>query len=217
MSTKGEEFTLIIIGGGGVGKTCITCRLTGDKYDENYNPTIEETYVKQMTVNDQSISLTIVDTAGQEEYAVLRDQYWRTGDGFLFVFDVTNHSSFEALNGFYDSIVKAKEIEPLPIVLCANKCDLDRSEWKVSEEQMTQLSKTYSWAHFSTSAKNMINVQESLDEVVKRMIKFRRVLESGGADGTPEEEGNDAANGDGSDGKKKNMKGLFKSLFRRKK
>lgn len=162
---------------------------------------------------------------------MLRDQYWRTGDGFLFVFDLTNQNSFDILNQFYDAVVKAKEMEPLPIVLCGNKCDIDREQWKVSSQQMDDLAKQHSWAQFETSAKNELNVSEALEEVVRRMIKFRTFLNSGGAngggvggdgadlgaDGHLELNDGEGGGGGSGDGKKKNMKTLLKSLFKRKK
>lgn len=39
--------------------------------------------------------LDILDTAGQEEYSAMRDQYMRTGEGFLLVFAVNSAKSFE--------------------------------------------------------------------------------------------------------------------------
>ena len=41
------------------------------------------------------VLLDILDTAGQEEYRAMRDQYMRTGEGFLIVFAVNNAKSFE--------------------------------------------------------------------------------------------------------------------------
>jgi GTPase KRas protein len=202
-----QEYTVIVIGGGGVGKTCITVQLTEGRYEENYNPTIEETYTKEISIDNQTIKLNIIDTAGQEEYAVLRDNYWRTGDGFLLVYDLTNRGSFDALPGFYDAIVKAKEIQPLPIVLCSNKCDLPKGDWKTRDDEILKITKENSWGHFYTSAKTCANVREAFDELVRRIIKFHKAMQEGG-DGTAEET-------DSNDKKKKG--GFLKGLFGRKK
>ena len=47
-----------------------------------YDPTIEDSYRKQVTIDDETCLLDILDTAGQEEYSAMRDQYMRTGQGF---------------------------------------------------------------------------------------------------------------------------------------
>ncbi len=52
-------------------------------FDVCADPTIEDSYRKQVTIDDETCLLDILDTAGQEEYSAMRDQYMRTGEGFL--------------------------------------------------------------------------------------------------------------------------------------
>jgi GTPase KRas protein len=53
-----------------------------------------QSYQKRVTVDAEMATLDILDTAGQDEYSAMRDQYMRTGEGFLLVFDLTNRSTF---------------------------------------------------------------------------------------------------------------------------
>lgn len=46
-------------------------------------------------IDGETCLLDILDTAGQEEYSAMRDQYMRTGEGFLLVFAVNSAKSFE--------------------------------------------------------------------------------------------------------------------------
>lgn len=48
-----------------------------------------------MVIDGETCLLDILDTAGQEEYSAMRDQYMRTGEGFLLVFAVNSAKSFE--------------------------------------------------------------------------------------------------------------------------
>lgn len=48
-----------------------------------------------MVIDGETCLLDILDTAGQEEYSAMRDQYMRTGEGFLCVFAINNTKSFE--------------------------------------------------------------------------------------------------------------------------
>lgn len=51
----------------------------------------------------------VLDTAGQEEFSAMREQYMRTGDGFLIVFSVTDKASFEHVDRFHQLILRVKD------------------------------------------------------------------------------------------------------------
>lgn len=55
----------------------------------------QDSYRKQVVIDGETCLLDILDTAGQEEYSAMRDQYMRTGEGFLCVFAINNTKSFE--------------------------------------------------------------------------------------------------------------------------
>ena len=57
----------------------------------------------------------------QEEYSAMRDQYMRTGQGFLIVYSVTSPSSFHEVSQFRDQILRVKDAGSAPIVIVANK------------------------------------------------------------------------------------------------
>ena len=48
---------------------------------------------KQTMVDSVVFMLDILDTAGQEEFESLRDQWIMGGDGFVIVFDITSKES----------------------------------------------------------------------------------------------------------------------------
>ena len=55
-------------------------------------------------VDGETCLLDILDTAGQEEYSAMRDQYMRTGEGFLCVFAVNNSKSFEDIKQYREQV-----------------------------------------------------------------------------------------------------------------
>ena len=59
--------------------------------------------------------LDILDTAGQEEYSAMRDQYMRTGEGFLLVFAVNNAKSFEDISTYREQIKRVKDAEEVGV------------------------------------------------------------------------------------------------------
>ena len=69
-----NNFKIVILGSGGVGKSALTIRLITDNFLEEYDPTIEDSYQKTLVVDGESTQINILDTAGQEEYSSMQDQ-----------------------------------------------------------------------------------------------------------------------------------------------
>lgn len=53
--------------------------------------------------------IVVLDTAGQEEFSAMREQYMRKGDGFLLVFSVTDLHSFQNIQNFHTQILRVKD------------------------------------------------------------------------------------------------------------
>lgn len=68
---------------------------------------------------------TVLDTAGQEEFSAMREQYMRSGEGFLLVFSVTDRNSFDELPRFHKQILRVKDRDEFPMLMVANKADLE--------------------------------------------------------------------------------------------
>ncbi|CAD5235346.1 unnamed protein product [Bursaphelenchus xylophilus] len=69
--------------------------------------------------------LEVLDTAGQDEFAAMREHNVRSGDGFLLVFSLTNRDSFEYLKRLlYHYIDRVKDRDFFPMIVAENKCDL---------------------------------------------------------------------------------------------
>jgi len=164
------EYKLVIVGGGGVGKSALTIQLIQNHFIDEYDPTIEDSYRKQVTIDAETCLLDILDTAGQEEYSAMRDQYMRTGQGFLMVYAITSRSSFEELVGFKDQILRVKEADHVPMVVVGNKSDLE-SERQVSSQEGQDLARNFGSPFFETSAKTRVNVEESFYNLVREIRK----------------------------------------------
>ena len=55
----------------------------------------------------------------------MRDLYMKSGQGFLLVFSITSPSSLAELEGLRHEIIRIKDDETVPIVICGNKADLE--------------------------------------------------------------------------------------------
>jgi small GTP-binding protein len=84
-----------------------------------------DSYRKQCVIDDELALLDVLDTAGQEEYSAMREQYMRTGEGFLLVYSITSRQSFEEITTFQQQILRVKDKDYFPMVVVGNKCDLE--------------------------------------------------------------------------------------------
>ena len=169
-------YKLVILGGGAVGKSAITVQLVSGHFVQIYDPTIEDSYRTSISVDGQMISLDILDTAGQEEYSALRDQYMRSGDGYVIVYSITSTGTFLEANGFREQLYRVLDkdlTEDVPIVLCGNKCDLE-SERQIQKLEAEKLAEEWRVLFFETSAKNRINITESFTALIKRIQQLKR-------------------------------------------
>ncbi|RLW10093.1 hypothetical protein DV515_00002490 [Chloebia gouldiae] len=108
----------------------------------DYDPTIEDSYTKQCVIDERAARLDILDTAGQEEFGAMREQYMRTGEGFLLVFSVTDRGSFEEIYKFQRQILRVKDRDEFPMILVGNKADLDHQRQVIHLLLVTLTKKT---------------------------------------------------------------------------
>ncbi|CAP67384.1 uncharacterized protein PODANS_1_23850 [Podospora anserina S mat+] len=178
-----REYKLVVVGGGGVGKSCLTIQLIQSHFVDEYDPTIEDSYRKQCIVDDEVALLDVLDTAGQEEYSAMREQYMRTGEGFLLVYSITSRESFEEIRTFQQQILRVKDKDIFPMVVVGNKVDL-ASERKVPQEEGEALAREFRCKFLETSAKTNTNVEQAFYEVVRAIRRYNREMQGGTASGS---------------------------------
>ena len=123
MSEKAVRRKLVIIGDGACGKTSLLYVFTLGKFPEQYHPTVFENYVTDCRVDGIKVSLTLWDTAGQEEYERLRPFSYSKADIILIGFAVDNFESLiNARTKWADEVLRY--CPDAPIVLVGLKKDL---------------------------------------------------------------------------------------------
>jgi len=170
MSSK--SYKIVVVGSGGVGKSCFTIQLISGTFVETYDPTLEDSYRKQMTVEDEEAVLNIYDTAGQEDFSAVRDQYIRIGEGFICMYSITNDASFQEVTQLHEKLVDITEEDDHPVVLVGNKCDLEEDR-QVSKEAAKALADKFKWTWIEASAKTKTNVTETFQEIVRSIRRYR--------------------------------------------
>merc|ERR1712243_10520 len=166
---------VIMVGSGGVGKSALTLQFMYDEFVEDYEPTKADSYRKKVVLDGEEVQIDILDTAGQEDYAAIRDNYFRSGEGFLCVFSITEEDSFQATQEFREQILRVKSDSNIPFILVGNKADLSGSR---QVQLATANSKATEWQvpYVETSAKTRENVDKVFYDLM-REIRSRKVSE----------------------------------------
>ncbi|VDK42430.1 unnamed protein product [Cylicostephanus goldi] len=86
-----------------------------------YDPTIEDQYIQHCEVDGNWVIMDVLDTAGQEEFSAMREQYMRNGRGFLLVYSVTERKSLDEAVKLYRQVLRVKDRTEYPVLLVANK------------------------------------------------------------------------------------------------
>jgi len=163
-----REYKLVVLGSGGVGKSALTVQFVQSIFVEKYDPTIEDSYRKQVEVDGQQCMLEILDTAGTEQFTAMRDLYMKNGQGFILVYSITSTSTFNDLTDLREQILRVKDTDKVPMVLVGNKCDLE-DDRAVGKEQGSGLASQWGVTFLETSARKKINVDEVFFDLVRQI------------------------------------------------
>eukprot|EP01117_Protostelium_nocturnum_P015936 TRINITY_DN620_c0_g1_i1.p1 TRINITY_DN620_c0_g1~~TRINITY_DN620_c0_g1_i1.p1 ORF type:complete len:197 (-),score=70.27 TRINITY_DN620_c0_g1_i1:200-790(-) len=166
------EWKIVVLGGGGVGKSAFTIQYIHNKFVDRYDPTIEDLYRKLVEFDGKQYMVEVLDTAGQETFMSMRDLYLRSGNAFLLMYAITSNNSFSEIQSLPQQIRVIKESHLVPIVVCANKSDLEKDR-EVSHQQGEEWTKEVKCPFFSTSAKDRTNVDEAFLKLVK-MLDYQK-------------------------------------------
>ncbi|XP_033103947.1 circularly permutated Ras protein 1-like [Anneissia japonica] len=153
------------------GNKYIYCSNEQPEPDKDDEDTLEENSFMDsvyagLADDSQTCMLDILDTAGQEEYSAMRDQYMRDGQAFLIVYSITSKASLKAAKHIYHFTTKIKKTKFVPAVLCGNKKDLEQDR-EVSYHEGLAVAKQLKVPFLETSAKTNENIQEAFQTLIR--------------------------------------------------
>ncbi|MBD3215383.1 MAG: GTP-binding protein [Candidatus Lokiarchaeota archaeon] len=182
-------FKIVIVGGGGAGKTCLFNRYCFNSFNMNTELTIginfHSTYL-DANIRDRNSSgfkqrcivNSIFDFGGQERFKPLIPRFVKGADGALLVFDSVSYSSFQQLEYWYDLLNK-KLKKQIPMILVGSKSDLlDQASPMeiVREDVIDEFMKERNLDGFyRTSALENYNVLEVFKALNVRMLEHKQV------------------------------------------
>ena len=154
------DIKIITLGDSHVGKSSLIIKYIDNKFSNVYMSTIGfDLKHKQINLKDGTeAKIMIYDTAGQERFKSLAANYIKKANGILLVYDIADHTTFENIRVWMESITEEKG-DKLPIVLVGNKADLE-DERQVLYKEGKDLAENKGFHFYETSCKNGANVTE---------------------------------------------------------
>ncbi|KAM5335312.1 GTPase ERas-like [Glossophaga mutica] len=166
---KLPEYKVVVVGASGVGKSALTIQLNYECFVEDHDPTIQDSYWKEVILDQGSCILNVLDTAGQTIHKALCDQCLAAGDGVLGVFALDDPSSLTHLQQMRATWGPHYS---RPLVLVGNKCDLVTTKGDAHAAAIA-LAKSWGSPFVETSAKTRQGVEEAFTLLIREIQRVR--------------------------------------------
>lgn len=181
-SSKNTLLKVVILGDGGVGKSCLMNRFVSNHFDEHSFHTIGVEFLnKDVEIGGETYTLQIWDTAGQERFKTLRTPFYRGSDICLLTYAIDDRTSFRNLSMWKNEFLyyaDIKEDTKFPFIVIGNKSDIRSNEREVSRVEMETWCYENSIACcIETSARNASNVQEAFHLAVQHWLRMEKCAE----------------------------------------
>ena len=167
-------FKLLLIGESNVGKTSIIVRYV----DNDFQPTGISTLgvdvkCKYVLLNKTKIRLDIWDTAGQERFRGLAKNYFRGGNGFILVYDITDKKSFGKLKGWIND-AKEKIDKDYKMIVVGNKKDCE-NEREVEIDLLKEFAAKNEVSFLEVSAKTGEGIEQLFNTMVEELLQLDNI------------------------------------------
>ncbi len=142
-----------------MGKTAILNRFKNNQFSAIYEPTVGLDFQSiPIIIDDQSVTLLLYDTAGQEKFRSLIPLYTNEANIILLIYDISNTESFNNIGKWYDSLNNINKDEVI-FALVGNKSDLDYNR-KVKKEEAEKYANEHNYLFQEVSALTGEGIQE---------------------------------------------------------
>lgn len=163
---------VIVVGDSGVGKSAFLQRITLGRFEENFlSSTVGVDYkIVSLSHETNTFQLQIWDSAGQERYGEIVSRFFKGSHAAIFMFDLTNRSSFRHLESWMNKIESSSPCAMRIVV--ANKSDLV-DQRAVSQKSIRKFCDRNALTYVETSLTEDVNVMQVLDQLISGILEQR--------------------------------------------
>lgn len=164
-----NRFKLVLGGEGATGKSSLLDRAKYGRFNQSYKLTIGGSVViLDLVVNNESVRLLCWDSAGQTQFACIRQTFYRGMKGFIIVFDIAWRASFDAVpNWYYELRNTAPDV---PWCLVGNKIDLEEVRQVSREEAQCLATELGAISYIETSAKTGVEACTPFNRLTEQIL-----------------------------------------------
>lgn len=173
-TSKAVERKIVILGDGACGKTSLLNVFTRGYFPEVYEPTVFENYIHDIFVDNRHITLSLWDTAGQEEFDRLRSLSYSDTQCIMLCFSIDSRDSLENVKNKWVGEI-ASNTEGVKLVLVALKCDLRTQDNEGNVITPNNVRQQQGQANQNGNGANLITYEEGL--AMAKQIGALRYLE----------------------------------------
>ena len=172
-----NDLKIIIIGSSGTGKTSLVKRWIGNKFESTKPTIVSDFFTKIYKKGDIFYRVQLWDIGGQDKSTAITKIFAKDSHGCIVVCDINDEKTLED-TASWKSVVEDECIftdgGTIPFLLLRNKVDMIENEekkQKLEEETKDFCEENEFIKSFLTSAKDNINVSESLDFFLDHIIQ----------------------------------------------
>ena len=167
------ELKILLVGDKNAGKTDIVEKYVDNRSNDIHLTTIgSEHKDKVITIDNYEIKLMIWDTSGQERYRSINRNFIRNTDGIIFVYNITDLSSFEHIKEWIRNIKERDK--NFKCVLCGNKADLEQGkERRILTDELEYYGRVEIIPVYEISSKTGYNLKEAFNKLVHMIMAYR--------------------------------------------
>jgi len=164
-SNHDHMYKILLLGDPMVGKTCFLMRYTDNNFVENSITTVGLDYkIKFVKLqNEKILKLQLWDTAGQDKFKSITQNYYKGAHGIILMYDITCIRSFNNIRNWIISIKNSSDVN-VKILLIGNKIDCTDLR-EVPKQDGEKLAKEYNIIFFEVSAKTNTNIDDAILQI----------------------------------------------------
>ncbi|KAJ3448654.1 centaurin/arf [Anaeramoeba flamelloides] len=170
---KRPNYYTIVCVGDQIGKTRLILRYIHDDFDEEHDPTLFDRHKKKTTIEDETVTVDLLDISGSEDYFSLYNEWFQEVDGFLLLYSINNPRSFDLLTIYREKIIETQETSDFPLLLVGTAAD-DETNRKVTTKEGKSLAYTFSCPFLEVSSKNGEGVVNAFNEIIREIKNHRQ-------------------------------------------
>ena len=171
-----NRFKYVLAGEGATGKTSLLERIKHGRFNKTYQLTIGGgVVILDMIVNNVNVKLLCWDSAGQSQFACVRQAFYRGMKGFIIVFDISWRGSFDAVLNWYYELRKTPGAQDVPWCLVGNKIDLEEARQVSQEEAQNLATELGAIIYIETSAKTGIEARTPFEQLTKQILMQQKM------------------------------------------